>query len=298
MARQKARSRSASFSALFAIALSGATASSLLVSGAHPALAGASSKAKPKAAPTPKAPTISEEHKKALEELRGAYSFGMTKDDVLAVLAKQIDEAYADRLKSTTDVRKQDKLRAEKKKELADIKDTYMEFDGTVTGWDVSLIDTEFGHKNQESVLEYWENEDGKSQRRFFFFDDGVLYKMALSLDVSDIPAKDRTFETFKAAMEGRYGAGAMDAASITWSMGNYRVVAKDKLLRDKALMLVMSDVEAAAKVEGRRVAKVKATDKVDSVTKAVIDRGGDSAPALGEKSGATDVVIKASGSK
>lgn len=297
MARQTARSRSVS--AFLSLVLAGASASSLLVMGAHPALAGASSRsktAKPKA--TPKAPAISDEHKKALEELRGAYSFGMSKDDVLAVLAKQIDEAYADRLKGTTDVRKQDKLRAAKKKELADIKDTYMEFDGTVTGWDVSLIDTEFGHKNEESVLEFWENEDGKSQRRFFFFDGGVLYKMALSLDVSDIPAKDRTFDTFKAAMEGRYGAGVMDASSITWSMGNYRVVAKDKLLRDKALMLVLSDVEAAAKVEGRRVAKVKATDKVDSVTKAVIDRGGDSAPTLGEKSGATDVVIKASGGK
>lgn len=285
-----------------AIALSGAAASSLIVFGAAPAVAGAS-KAKPKSkaakvAKAPKAPVISAEHKKALEELRGAYSFGMSKDDVIAVLAKQLDEAYADRLKGTTDVRKQDKLRAEKKKELADIKDTYMAFDGTVTGWDVSLIDSEFGHKNEESVLEFWENQDGKSQRRFFFFDGGVLYKMALSLDVSDIPAKDRTFDTFKGAMEGRYGAGAMDAASITWSMGNYRVVAKDKLLRDKALVLVMSDIAAAAKVEGRRVAKVKATDKVDAVTKAVIDRGRDTAPTLGEKSTATDTVIKASGSK
>lgn len=298
--------RARSLSTLFAICLSGAAATSMLVIDAAPAAAKTRKKRKAKAA-TPdapsaakpvKAPAISDEHKKALEELRGAYTFGMSKDEVLGVLAKQLDEAYADRIKSTTDVRKQDRLRAEKKKELADIRDSYMAFDGTVTGWDVSLIDAEFAHKNDEAMMEFWENEDGKSQRRFFFFDNGRLYKMLISLDVSDIPADQRTFETFQGAMEGRYGAGVTDSASITWTMGNYRVVAKDKLLRDKALCLVLSDVDAATAVEARRVKTDKGSIKVDSVTRAVIDRGGDAPPSLDEKSDAAGRVIKATGGK
>ncbi len=300
--------RNRSLSALFAICLSGVAATSMVVLDAQPAFAKSKRKKKTKAKVTEtataaaakpvKAPPISDEHKKSLEELRGAYTFGMTKDEVLGVLAKQLDEAYADRIKSTTDVRKQDRLRAEKKKELADIRDSYMAFDGTVTGWDVSMIDAEFAHKNDEAMMEFWENEDGKSQRRFFFFDNGRLYKMLVSLDVSDIPADQRTFETFQRAMEGRYGEGITDTSSITWTMGNYRVVAKDKLLRDKALCLVLTDVDAATAVEARRAKTDRGAIKVDSVTRAVIDRGGDAPPSLDERSDAAGRVIKATGSK
>ena len=121
---------------------------------------------------------------------------------------------------------------------------------------------------------------------------------MLISLDVSDIPADQRTFETFQGAMEGRYGAGVTDSASITWTMGNYRVVAKDKLLRDKALCLVLSDIDAATAVEARRAKTDKGSIKVDSVTRAVIDRGGDAPPSLDEKSDAAGRVIKATGGK
>jgi hypothetical protein len=37
---------------------------------------------------------VSAAHKKALSELYGGFKFGMTKDQVIAVFSKQLDERY------------------------------------------------------------------------------------------------------------------------------------------------------------------------------------------------------------
>jgi hypothetical protein len=97
--------------------------------------------AKAPVAPKKKAaPPVSAEHKKALAELFGGFKFGMSKDDVLGVLQKQIDERYEDKIKATTDIAMQDRLRRDKKTELSRVSSTYVNFDGHKTGWDVSII--------------------------------------------------------------------------------------------------------------------------------------------------------------
>jgi len=157
--------------------------------------------AKPKAPPpAPKkkpAPPVSAEHKKALGELMGGFKFGMTKDEVVGVLTKQVDDDYAEKLKATTDVNAQDKLRKDKKSEVARVSASYIAFEGKKGGWDVSIVEEEFAHNTNESMLEHWENQNGKNQRRFFFFYEGNLLKMFVSLDVSILPEDKKTFETF-----------------------------------------------------------------------------------------------------
>src|SRR6476659_9795641 len=75
--------------------------------------------AKAPAAPKKKAaPPVTAEHKKALAELYGGFKFGMSKDEVVAVLQKQVDERYEDKIKATTDIAAQDRLRKDKKAEL------------------------------------------------------------------------------------------------------------------------------------------------------------------------------------
>src|SRR4051812_19930691 len=66
-------------------------------------------------------PMVSAEHKKALAEKFGGFKFGMSKDEVLAVLQKQIDERYEDKIKGTTDIAQQDRYRKDKKSELSRI---------------------------------------------------------------------------------------------------------------------------------------------------------------------------------
>src|SRR5688500_10127835 len=55
---------------------------------------------------------------RAIGELMGPFKFGMTPKQVLGVLAKQIDEKYAERIKTTEDVYKQDQLRRQKQVEI------------------------------------------------------------------------------------------------------------------------------------------------------------------------------------
>ena len=64
----------------------------------------AAAKAKPKKE-APKADA------KAVTELMGQFKWGMTPDEVVGVIGKQIDERYAEKLKTTNDVFEQNKLR-------------------------------------------------------------------------------------------------------------------------------------------------------------------------------------------
>jgi hypothetical protein len=149
---------------------------------------------------------------KAVTELMGAFKWGMTPDEVFAVLGKQIDDKYAERIKGTSDVFEQNKLRkgavADKKK----LKESFVEFNGKgESPWNVSIIDREFDQKNDEAMFWTWENDkaSGMDQRRFYFFVDGKLWKMFIQFNADLFDGK--TFADFQAVMEKRYGDGAIE---------------------------------------------------------------------------------------
>jgi hypothetical protein len=75
---------------------------------AAPAKKAPAAKAKKKAAPP------SAENKKKLLERMGGFKWGMSKDEIIATLEKQISEKYDEQLKDTTDVAKQDQIRKAK----------------------------------------------------------------------------------------------------------------------------------------------------------------------------------------
>ena len=244
-----------------------------------------------------KPPPVSAEHKKKLAELMGAFKFGMSKEEVLGVLQKQLDERYADQIAGTTDVAQQDKLRREKKQELDRVRKTYVEFDGKKSGWDVSLIEEQFAHKTGESMLVYWENQNGKNQRRFFFFYQGKLWRMFLSLDTSMLPADKQNFENFQSIMEGLYGAGLVEPGKITWHTSDLHVQALDRLKQYDALALVLWDPGVWTSVDADRKAAAPPPPEQNGVIKSVLDKG-DEKPTLDENKGTVDAVIKAGGGK
>jgi hypothetical protein len=250
--------------------------------------------APPKKAPPP--PVVTGDKKKSLAEKFAGFKFGMTKDEVLGVLQKQINDRFEEKIKATTDVAMQDRYRKEKKAELGRTSSTYVEFNGKKTGWDVSIVETEFAHNTGESMMERWENDGGKNQRRFFFFYNQKLWKMFISLDVSMIPEDKRNFETFKNVMEGQYGKGGVDGGTIAWRAGEFDVRAIDRLKDYGALGLVLEEPKTRSEVVALRVSKAPAKAETPAVIKAVIDPEGKDHPDFKSNTGAVEAVIQSSG--
>ena len=273
----------------------------LLGAGAGAAIAAPKQKAPPPAKtakPPPKkvVPPVTAEGKKKLAELYAGFKFGMSKDEVVAVLKKQLDQKYEEKIKATTDVRAQDNLRAEKRGEVARISQSYTAFEGKRSGWDVSIIEEEFAHNTGEAMLERWENSGGKNQRRFFFFHEGKLWKMFVSLDVSILPEDKKSFETFEKVMQGQYGAGDVEAGLITWRTDEFHVRAVDKLRTYDALALVIEDPRVKTSLVAIREAKAPPKKETSAVIKSVIETDKSDRPDVKQNSGAVDAVLKANG--
>ena len=258
---------------------------------------GAKVPAKAAAAKPRKVTPVSAEHKKALAELYGGFKFGMTKDEVIAVFSKQLDERYDEKIKATTDLAAQDRLRREKKSEVSRLEASYINFETTKPSpWDVSIIEDEFAHTTGESMLERWENQGGKNQRRFFFFYGGKLWKMFVSLDMSILPEDKKNFATFRQVMEGKYGAGDVEGGRITWRTAEFDVRALDKLKSYDALALVIEDPRAKKEIVALRESKAPPPKDTNPVIKAVIDPKHTDHPDVKQNSNAVDEVIKAQG--
>jgi hypothetical protein len=240
---------------------------------------------------------VSAAHKKALAELYGGFKFGMTKDEVIAVFSKQLDERYDEKIKATTDITAQDRLRRDKRNEVSRLQGSYISFEtAKPSPWDVSIVEDEFAHNTSEAMLERWENQGGKNQRRFFFFHDGRLWKMFVSLDVSILSEDKKNFAAFRSVMESKYGSGDVEDGRITWRTEELDVRAIDKLKSYDALALVIEDPRARARVDAEREAKAPPRREGNSVIRAVIDTDHTDHPDVKSNSDAVDDVIRAQG--
>jgi hypothetical protein len=238
----------------------------------------------------------------ALGQLMGPFNFGMSKTKVLKILSRQLDERFEDKIKDTSDIAEQDQLRRKKKTMLKKVKASYVSFEGKKTGWDVSIIDDQFGHKTGESMLVYWENNaDGNDQRRFFFFHEGNLFKMYIALNSSMLPQEQRSFDFFKSLMIKRYGPGKLVTHKkrsgdvvpvlVDWAAPKYHVQAIDKVSFYGSFCLMIADpsVEAAVMV-------ARDENKVAKTGNAVIEsmlEGDETPPSLDNNKNALDSALR-----
>ncbi len=204
---------------------------------------------------------------KALMNVQGKYKFGMTVRKVCLLIEQRIKEKYADKISGTTDPFVQDKLRKKMRREYARIGATYVRFTGKAKGWDVSIIDKEFGHKSRESML-YWEDDNNKNNRRFFFFFRGKLYKTLTALDMSKLRGDQREFAIIQRVLEKRFGKGKVafetndgikEAAHLDWYQKGLWVRASDKLRFYNTFIIAAVD---------RRIWKQVVTERAKHVTK------------------------------
>jgi hypothetical protein len=167
-----------------------------------PALADAAPKKK-KAAKAAKVEAVkqaSEQTKKAIGELAGRYKWGMSSNAVMDMITADIKKSYDDKMKKVRMPVEQDRLRAEMNGDITKLRESLIKFDGQKTSWDISLVDKEFAHRNQESMMIYWE----PTQRRFLFFSEDKLWKQFIALNAELFEGK--TFKEFADMVAARYG--------------------------------------------------------------------------------------------
>lgn len=148
---------------------------------------------------------------RAMSELAGKFKWGATHAEILKVISEDLDLKYAELIKKELDVYKQDLLRKQKAEDLDKVKQSIIKFDGAKSGWDTSIIDKEYGHKNQESMLVMWE----KDQRRFLFFWNDKLYKQFIAFNAEHPAFAGKTFDDFAKLIQNRYGQAEMKMTTL-----------------------------------------------------------------------------------
>ena len=134
------------------------------------------------------------------------YTWGMSKDDVIKILSKKIQSEYQDKMAKAADPIKEDKLHQTMLQKIKSVKDGYVEFKGQVTGFDSSLVKTEYTHKNGESMIMF--PKDLKTDRKwddYFFFINEKLWKMFRAFDADMFPGL--TWNDVQSAMITKFGA-------------------------------------------------------------------------------------------
>jgi hypothetical protein len=125
----------------------------------------------------------------------------MKPEEVMADVRASIEAKFQPRIaQAAQDPGKQQRLRDQQGKEIAEVKKSFTKFEGQKSGWDVSIIGSEFQQNTAEAVLV---TKEDVWTRYFFFFEDG-LYKMFLAFNKDAIGGK--TFADFGKSMEAKYG--------------------------------------------------------------------------------------------
>lgn len=139
----------------------------------------------------------------AIAESLGELRWGMEPQQVHAHFRTQIEERYRPLIAKAPGAIEEDRIRREMADEIRQLRESYVRFEGTRTGWDLSFLRGEFTHGNRESMLVY---RDGNSQN-FYFFMRGRLWKWYKAFDASVFHGQ--TFEQFAGAVQGRFGPAA-----------------------------------------------------------------------------------------
>jgi hypothetical protein len=162
---------------------------------AHAAPAHASPHKKKAAKGAEKVPVSAE-----ISKSMGDLTWGMSRDDLQKKLIDKIKDKYRPLVAKTHDAVEEDRLRTAAADEVKRIRDSFVEFKGTSTGWDVSFLRGEFTHGNDESMLVM---RDQNSQN-FYFFIGGRLWKWYKAFDAEVFHAGD--FSTFAGSVQRRFG--------------------------------------------------------------------------------------------
>ncbi len=142
---------------------------------------------------------------RAISELAGKFTWDLSPDQSMKMVTDDIAAQFDEKIKNETVSAKQDELIRQREEAVAKVKNSYVKFDGQKTGWDVSIVDHEFAHKNGESMFVLLE----KDQRRFLFFYNDRLWKQLIAFNAENPNFAGKKFDDFATVVQKRYGAAA-----------------------------------------------------------------------------------------
>lgn len=129
------------------------------------------------------APDVTAAH--GARKLMGRFRWGMDVRTVMVQLEKEIEDEYAELQAQTKDPMQQDKNRDWKREAIAEIAKNHVKFETAAHHrWGVSLISHEFKDDDGEEML--WVK--NPTMKKFFFFKDGELYKIAYAYGLQAWP--------------------------------------------------------------------------------------------------------------
>ena len=212
-----------------------------------------------------------------VEKLMGKFKWGMKPGKILKDLEVKLAKGYKTQIQSERNPLKQDRLRKEMLGAIKKLKKNHVKFTGKRSPWDLSLIDKEYAHKNNESMIVMW----GKRDRKFYFFHHDRLWKIYIAFNTAMFRGK--TFADFAGAMEARFGTAERKYATtisgeskldhLAWPpAGKTKLKAIDNTGLYGNFCLVLLDKDEAGNVmDGRKLnsPKKKSGDPlVEAVTK------------------------------
>lgn len=250
-------------------------------------LVSVSAEARGKKSKSPARPRASKQMVKEVGQLMGKYKWGMTSRAVLNLLANELRQDFKERLKQEKEPLRQDRLRREMGEQIAKLRKDHVKFGGKATPWDVSLVDKEFAHRNNESMLVRW----GRRDRRFYFFQADKLWKIYIAFN-SDL-YRDKTFEDFAGVMQRRFGPaerkfrktlkGESALSHLQWPLaGATSLVAIDNTEFYGNFCLVLINHKTGLMIQSQRKRAAPSKQYRDPLIDAVTKPGGKGQPTSG----------------
>lgn len=200
----------------------------------------------------------------AIAEALGDLRWGMEPRQVHQHFRGVIEEQYRQRLTKAPGTIEEDRIRREQSDAIRRLRESYVRFQGTRTGWDLSFLQGEFTHGNRESMLVY---RDGNSQN-FYFFIGGRLWKWFKAFDAAVFHGQ--SFDQFAGAIQGRFGQarernghlveGGPEHHWLEWQDQNTRLRAVDQTRFYGFYCLVFEDKSVLNRIDELRANTVETT--------------------------------------
>jgi hypothetical protein len=146
----------------------------------------------------------------------GDLRWGLSEEDVVRFLVRKTKERANDEVAKARGAKRAE-IEQRLQRQLRQIQESLVEFNGGRTRWDSGPVADQFTHGNAEAMLAF---DDGKS-RNYYFFINGNLWKWYKSFPASDFGGRD--FKRFSKVIAKKYGTGRVKQGEMYPGTGEER---------------------------------------------------------------------------